>query len=145
MCANTISSGDDARPVRRRFRALKWISVVIVGLLLVIFFGVPAFLSSSTGTGFVVNKVNQSVDGKIGMGDLNVGWFKGVRLKEFSFSDSEGIATVNVREITAKPSYTSMLSGNISLGKVVIIYSCSIILSILFILKIEFTLCQIQT
>ncbi|MCF7956383.1 MAG: hypothetical protein K9M75_11315 [Phycisphaerae bacterium] len=120
MCAKTVSTGDAVKPVRRKFRALKWISVVIAGLLLLVFFGVPAFLSSSAGTGFVVNKVNKSVDGKIGMGDLNVGWFKGVHLKEFSFADDKGLATVNVRQITAKPSYTSMLSGNISLGKVVV-------------------------
>lgn len=120
MCSDMNSTGEVKKPVRRKFRVLKWISVVIVLLLLVVFFGVPAFLSSSAGTGFVVNKVNKSLDGEIGMGDLNVGWFKGVRLKKFSFSDDKGTAKVNVREITAKPSYASMLSGNISLGKVVV-------------------------
>ncbi|MBW8014615.1 MAG: hypothetical protein FVQ82_00350 [Planctomycetes bacterium] len=120
MCANTVSTGEEKKPVRRKFRALKWISVVIVGILLAVFFGVPLFLSSSAGTVFVVNKVNKSLDGKIGMGDLNVGWFKGVRLKEFSFADDKGMINVNVRQITAKPSYTSMLAGNISLGKVVV-------------------------
>lgn len=120
MCADNISSVVQPKPARSRVGVFKWISIVIAAFLLLIFFGVPIFLSSSAGTGFIVNKVNQSVDGKIGMGDLNVGWFKGVHLKEFSFIDDDGKASVNVREITAKPHYFSMLSGNISLGKVVI-------------------------
>ena len=120
MCSDTISTVEEKKPVRRKLRVLKWISIVIVGILLIVFFGVPAFLSSSAGTGFVVNKVNKSLDGEIGMEDMNVGWFKGVRLKEFTFADEKGLTKVSVKEITAKPSYTSMLSGNISLGKVVI-------------------------
>jgi hypothetical protein len=93
---------------------------VILAVFVAAFFGVPAFISSSAGTGLIVSKVNESVDGEIGMGDLKVGWFKGVLLKDFEFAGNDGTTKINIQQISAKPNYASLLGGDLSLGKVIL-------------------------
>jgi hypothetical protein len=68
----------------------------------------------------VIGKINESIDGKVGISDMKVGWFSGIRLKKFSFNDNAGTTSVSIKEITTKPKYGSLLRGQIALGKTVI-------------------------
>jgi hypothetical protein len=93
--------------------------LLAVGFLL-LFFILPAYLSSDAGKSFVVDKINSSIDGQVTIKGLSMSWFKGISLDELSFIDNAGRITVNVRQIKTKPLYMSLLRGNIAFGKTLI-------------------------
>jgi len=113
------NSGEQSRKNSpKKFRVLKWILILAAAFLVLLILVLPMYLSSSSGTGLIVNTVNDSIDGTIGMSDFSLGWIKGVRLKDLTFEDDK--TTVNVKEITAKPHYSSLLTGRISFDEVVV-------------------------
>lgn len=93
--------------------------LLVLGFLL-IFLVLPVYLSSDAGKSFVVNKINNSIDGQVTIKGLSMSWFKGISLEEFSFVDNAGRTKVNVRQIKTKPIYTSLLTGNVAFGKTLI-------------------------
>ena len=105
---------------RKVLKAVKWCLILFVAVVLLIFFGVPLFLSSSGGTSFLLGKINQSVDGQVQMDDFSIGWFKGVKLTNLSYADSAGTTSVKVRRIETQPQYASLLGGKVKLGKTVV-------------------------
>ena len=105
----------------RILKKLKWILILSAGCGLLIFFGLPVFLSSAAGTNLLLGKINQSVDGQVQMGDFSVGWFKGIELSKLSYDDSAGNTSLQVEHLKAKPSYMSLLGGKISLLKKTIV------------------------
>ncbi|MCI0500061.1 MAG: hypothetical protein L0Y36_10375 [Planctomycetales bacterium] len=119
MNAETPVSKKSDRP-RRGLRIVKWILIAAVGFILLIFFGVPLFLSSSGGTNFLLGKVNQSVDGQVKIEDLSIGWFKGIKLVNLSYADNAGQTSVSVRRLETQPSYWALLGGKVKLGRTVI-------------------------
>ena len=104
----------------RGIRILKWGSIAAACLILLLFFGIPLFLSSSGGTGFLLKQINSSVDGQVQMDDFSMGWFKGIKLTGLSYADSAGNTSVRVRRIETRPKYTSLLGGKVKLGRTVI-------------------------
>ena len=109
-----------AKPRGKVFKAVKWILIVSVFIVLLLFFGVPLFLSSSGGTGFLLGKINNSVDGRVQMDDFSIGWFRGIKLTNLSYADSTGNTSVTVEKIKTQPKYMSLLGGKVKLGKTVI-------------------------
>ena len=105
------------KPRRKVFKAIKWVLIVSAFIFLLLFFGVPLFLSSSGGTGFLLGKINSSVDGQVRMDDFSIGWLKGVRLTNLSYADSVGNTSVTVERIETRPKYMSLLGGKVKLGK----------------------------
>ena len=110
------------KPIRKHgfVKAVKWIVLISAGIVLLIFFGIPLYLSSAGGTGFLLGKINAAVDGQVAMDDFSIGWFRGVKLKNLSYDDSAGNTSVQVQRIEARPSYLSLLGGKVKLGKTVI-------------------------
>ena len=108
------------RKVSGKMKTLKWIIAVALVLLLLLFLVVPMYLSSDRGRDFIVGKINESIDGKIAMGDFSMGWFKGIRVTDLSFENEAGTTSVNVREISTKPYYVSLLLGIVALGETLI-------------------------
>ncbi|MBL7214761.1 MAG: hypothetical protein ISS71_03675 [Phycisphaerae bacterium] len=102
------------------FKLLKWVLIGTAGLVLLIFFGVPLYLSSSGGTHLLLGKINQSVDGQVQMDDFSIGWFKGVKLTNLSYADNAGNRSVKVRRIETQPKYVSLLGGKVKLGKTLV-------------------------
>jgi hypothetical protein len=49
-----------------------------------------------------------------------MGWFKGIKIADFSFNDSLGQISVQVKQITTKPHYGSIVMGNLSFGETII-------------------------
>ena len=101
-------------------RLLKLALALIVILILLVLFAVPAFISSSKCRRIILAKINNSVGGKADFVDLSMGWFKGIRVEDFSFNDDAGQLSVRVREIATKPHYGSLLTGNLSFGQTLI-------------------------
>jgi hypothetical protein len=94
---------------------------ILVGVLLVIVAAVmwliPAILSSGQFTRWVQAKINASTGGQANIGDLSVGWFRGVRVDNFRFRGPNGWASVDVDRITTQPSYGRLLSGSLALQR----------------------------
>jgi hypothetical protein len=104
----------------RTFKIIRWVLIGGAGLVLLLFLGIPLYLSSSGGTNLLLGKVNQSVDGQVQMDDFSIGWFKGIKLTNLSYADTAGTTSVSVRRIETQPHYTSLLGGKVKLGKTVI-------------------------
>jgi hypothetical protein len=107
----------------KKSRLRKWIIRIVVLIILgvlVLFFAIPLYLSSNNGRDFIVSRINRSIDGQVQMGDFSIGWFKGIHLEDFHFADNAGTTKVDVKTISTKPSYGSLLRGNITLGKTLV-------------------------
>jgi len=102
-------------------RLLKLALALIVILIALVLFAVPAFISSSKCRRIILAKINNSVGGKADFADLSMGWFKGIKVEDFSFNDNAGQLSIRVREIATKPHYGSLLTGNLSFGQTLMI------------------------
>jgi len=101
-------------------RILKLVLLLIVVLIVLVFFLVPAFVSSGKGRRVILAKINSSIAGQTDFADLSMGWFKGIKIADFSFNDSLGQISVRVKQITTKPHYGSIVMGNLSFGETII-------------------------
>ena len=105
------------RKPKTRKRILIAALVVVCVLLVLVVFVVPAFVSSEKGRKIILAKINRSVDGRADFADLSMSWWKGVKVKDFSFADSAEGILVNIRQIATKPHYGSILMGDLSFGR----------------------------
>lgn len=113
--------GLESEPRKRtRKKALKLILAVIVILILLAFFAVPAFVSSSKGQKIILAKINDSLNGHTDFASLSMSWFKGVKVSNVSFDDNAGQTSLRVKLIDTKPHYASIMMGRLSFGKTII-------------------------
>lgn len=119
MEATADHSGNVSRRGGKR-RALKWILISIAIIIIVVIVIVPVYLSSESGKQLVLSRINSSIDGKVDMKTLSVGWFKGIRLTGLTFLNTAGTTSVNVKQISAKPRLPGLLWGNFALNKTVV-------------------------
>ena len=108
------------RRKKSKTRILKWVLALVVILIVLMVFLVPAFVSSEKGRKIILAKINNSIDGKVDFAGLSMSWWKGIRVTDFRFNDSAGLAFVEIKQITTKPHYGSILLGSLSFGKTVI-------------------------
>ena len=101
----------------RRFRVLKWMLIAAAGVVLAIVVILPAYLSSDSGKKLILSKISRAIDGEVDAKTLSVGWFKGIRFTDLTFTDDKGMTSFSVRKISAKAHLMAMLRGNIALGK----------------------------
>ena len=101
-------------------RILKLVLLLIVVLTVLVFLLVPAFMSSEKGRRLILSKINDSIAGQIDFADLSMGWLKGVRVADFSFNDNIGQISAQVKRITTKPHYGSIVMGNLSFSETTI-------------------------
>ena len=94
-----------------------WMLIAAAGVILAIIVILPAYLSSPSGKKLILSKISRAIDGQVDAKTLSVGWFKGIRLTDLTFSDDKGMMSVSVRTISAKPKLMAMLRGNLALGK----------------------------
>jgi hypothetical protein len=109
-----------AKPVRKKRRIWLIVLLVLVAAIVVVVALAPVWVSSTSGRSFIVNKVNQSMTGKVGIGGLSVGWFSGIDVADLSFSDPAAGMQVSVKHFSTVPHYMALLSGDVELGKTVI-------------------------
>ncbi len=101
----------------RRSRKWPWIVGGVLVLILVVLLLIPVILSSGGFTRWVQAKIGNSTGGQANIGDLSVGWFRGVQIADFSFRGPNGWAEVDINRITAQPSYSSLLGGTLSVDR----------------------------
>jgi len=105
---------------KTRTRILKPVLALLAVLILLVFFLVPALVSSEKGRKTVLAKINNTIDGKIDFISLTMSWWKGLRVTDISFNDNAGRTSVVVKQITTKPHYASILMGSLSFGETII-------------------------
>ncbi|MBN2133674.1 MAG: hypothetical protein JW741_29505 [Sedimentisphaerales bacterium] len=106
------------RLVRRR--KWPWLLGGMVVLIFLLILAAPLVLSSQGFTKMIQARISRSTGGTATIGDLSLGWLKGLRISEFSFRDRTGWTSVSVRKIAAQPRLTALLGGNLTLGETVI-------------------------
>ena len=116
----TEAKPEAKRRKSRRTMVLKLALVLTVVLIVAALASVPTFVSSAAGRKAILAKVNNLIDGHADFASLSMGWLKGINVADVSFSDGAGQVSVAAKQITTKPHYGSLLTGNLSFGKTVI-------------------------
>jgi len=89
--------------------------MVLLGLLVLL---APSILSTGPGTRFILHKVNASLDGRLDVDDLSLGWFSGIKVTDAKFTDSDGHELLSCGSLTSNASLFSLIRGNLDLGEV---------------------------
>lgn len=110
----TIKSGPKKKT---RMKILKSVLVIAVVVIVLVVFVVPGFVSSEKGRKIILAEINSSIDGKMDFAGLTMSWWKGVKVTDVSFSDGTEQTFVEVKQITTKPHYGSILMGSLSFGE----------------------------
>jgi len=114
----SIKKKSKAKPRKKTAtRILKLVLALTVILILLVLFLVPAFVSSGQGRRIILSKINSSIDGRIDFANLSMGWFKGIKVSDLGFKDRVGQISAQVKQITTKPHYGSIITGNLSFGE----------------------------
>lgn len=101
-------------------RILKWVLAAAVVLILLAVFLLPSLVSSKKGREIILAKINDLVDGEVDFSTLSAGWFKGLKVTDFSFENDAGRTVVRIKQIATRPRYASVLMGRLSFGETVI-------------------------
>jgi autotransporter translocation and assembly factor TamB len=101
-------------------KMLRLILVFAVVLVVLAFLLLPVFISSEKGRQIILARINNVVRGTADFAHLSMGWFKGIKIADFSFDDDAGRTSIRVRQITTKPHYGSILMGSLSFGQTII-------------------------
>ena len=104
----------------KKTMTVKLILALIVILVLLTFFLIPAIVSGKKCERLILAKINAAIDGRADFADLAMGWFRGVRVDDLTFKDTSGQTSIEVKRIATKPHYGSLLTGSLSFGKTVI-------------------------
>jgi len=99
------------------FKLILAITVVLIALAFLL---VPVFISSKKGRQIILTKINNAIEGRTDFDSLSMGWFKGIKVWNFSFNDDAGQTSIQVKQIATKPHYGSILMGNLSFGQTII-------------------------
>jgi len=101
-------------------RILALALLVLVVLIVLVLLLAPVLVSSAKGRQIILAKINDAVAGRTDFANLSMGWFKGIKVADFSFNDNAGQISVQVGQIATKPHYGSLLMGNLSFGQTLI-------------------------
>lgn len=101
-------------------RVLKLAPAIIIVLIVLLVLLVPVFISSEKGRRMILARINGAISGKADFADLSMGWFKGIRVANLSFSDDAAGISVEVDRVSTRPAYGSILTGALALGHTVI-------------------------
>lgn len=116
----TEKKSKPAQKTKNKKKAILLLLALLLALILLLALVIPAFVSSEKGRQTILAKINDSLDGKTDFETLSMSWFKGLKVTELRFDDNTGKTSVQVKQITAKPHYISLLTGALSFGKTVI-------------------------
>jgi len=105
---------------RTVLKITKWALPAIAGLVVLAFLLVPVFVSSGIGKRMIVARINRSVGGRADIGELSMGWLRGITVRQFTYDDRSTGTSVAVKRISTKPHYGSLLRGSLSFGRTVV-------------------------
>ncbi|MFA7486064.1 MAG: hypothetical protein WCZ89_08575, partial [Phycisphaerae bacterium] len=101
-------------------RILTIIGIAVLVPIVFFFVALPFIVSSKSGQNAILNKINSATGGSANFSSLSMSWFSGIKLTDLSFDDKTGQTSIRIKQLQTKPHYTSILSGNISLGQTII-------------------------
>jgi len=78
----------------------------------------PTLLSTASGRGWVLSRVNKRLNGKLAIGGWSLGWFSPIRVREMRLSDSAGQPVVEVKGISVPRGLAAFLGSSYDLGEV---------------------------
>ncbi|MHC4519317.1 MAG: AsmA family protein [Planctomycetota bacterium] len=104
----------------KKSRRWPWVLVVLLAVVVLTLILAPVYLSSDGFRRMIQAKIDRSTGGTTGIGNLAVGWLKGVQISDFSFRDEAGWTRVSISGIDAQPRLSSLLGGTLALGETVI-------------------------
>lgn len=111
----------EVRPRKKtRRRVLTFILVLVFILVLLVVFLVPVCVSSQQCRRIVLAKINSSIDGEVYFSELSMSWWEGVKVADFSFKDGAGRVFAEIKQVTTKPHYGSILTGQLSFGETIV-------------------------
>ncbi len=108
---------------KKKRRGLKIFLMALGGLVALVLLTVllaPTLLSSSGGKRFLLGKINNSVDGQVGMDTLSLGWLSGVKLTNLTFESGDGATQVKVDRFEMQPRLAALLGGKVDMGRAVV-------------------------
>lgn len=105
---------------RRRRRRWPWVLGGVLILIVLVVLLIPVVLSSNGFTRWLQGTIGRSTGGQTDIGDLSVGWLKGVRVTNFRFRTENDWAQVDIDRIATQPSFRRLLGGTLALGRTVI-------------------------
>ncbi len=105
---------------RRRSRKWRWMLAGALGLLILVVLLAPAAISSRGFARWLGARIGTATGGKVNIGDLSIGWLKGVQVADFSFRGQDGWAQVDIGRITTRPQLAGLLGGSLALNGTVI-------------------------
>jgi hypothetical protein len=97
-----------------------WMMFFLCVFFLIPFFAVPAYLSSSSGKNLILARINSSIDGKVEVGSLSMGWFSGVKAGKLNFTNSTGTTKMTAQQVAARPSYLALIGGKVEIDQATI-------------------------
>ncbi|OHB79275.1 MAG: hypothetical protein A2Z25_17490 [Planctomycetes bacterium RBG_16_55_9] len=86
-------------------KILKGLLLLLILLIGLTVFLVPAVVSSEKSRRLILAKINDSIAGHTNFTDLSIGWLKGVRIADFSFNDEAGQIAITEDKITTTDSF----------------------------------------
>lgn len=104
----------------RRRRRWPWIVGGVLILIFLVVLLIPVILSSNGFTRWLQGTIGRSTGGQANIGDLSVGWLKGVRVTNFRFRTENDWAQVDIDRIATQPSFRRLLGGALALDRTVI-------------------------
>ncbi len=112
--------GQQSAVKRHKSRKWAWFIGAVPTLVVLAAVLAPLYLSSDGFKRMIQAKIGQSTGGTAAIGDLNVGWLRGIQVSDFRFQDQSGWAQVSIKGIDAQPRLGALLGGAFALGKTVI-------------------------
>lgn len=116
----TQDGGNQNGTRTKRRRRWPWILLGVFLILVLLVALTPIYLSSDGFRRMIQAKISRSAGGTAGIGNLSIGWRKGVQVSDFSFREDSGWASVSIDAIDAQPRLASLFGGNFSLGRTVV-------------------------
>jgi hypothetical protein len=93
MADSPVSPGPS--PHRRHRRWWK-VPLALVALVILLVAVLPTFISWGLGRGMILSTIEGSINGKVGLSGLSVGWFSPLNVQGFTVTDAEGTQAVNL-------------------------------------------------
>ncbi|MDQ3439835.1 MAG: hypothetical protein M3478_05740, partial [Planctomycetota bacterium] len=110
------------QPVEPRKKKRTWLKVIGVVLLLLVLLIVflPAIASTGPVKSFAVNKINDSLNGKVEINDWSIGWTSGIDVKGVKVLDAQGVTVLTISRVRVPVNLISAARGNYALGDVLV-------------------------
>jgi hypothetical protein len=106
---------------RKKGRGWWWkIPVILLVLLVLLVLLLPTIASTGFVRGMVLSRVNETLPGKLSVGDWSLGWFSGTTASDVTWTDLEGKEVASIREIETPITLMQVIRQDLHLGEIVI-------------------------